>query len=207
MPRHEAPQKLHLMFSNPVFMKSVHAYNNVSAFTSIGATRPPPGGNPMFAQIYINDPDSAARVASRIRMTDGLSAEFLSDLDEVMEQYNPYVQQHAKSLLSAVGQPWKQLEQNIHDAKKKNTRRMNKHMKRIVTNTRLKTRKTSETKKKVEAKERKETPKRKETKKRSKIRMLMCTRDLSIRKSTVNFVFMLAMERTQGHTTRQPLPR
>ncbi|OWY94767.1 LOW QUALITY PROTEIN: Helitron helicase, partial [Phytophthora megakarya] len=91
-PRREAPRKLRLLFNNPVFMKSIRAYNNVSAFTSIGATRseplrvdesvtrrgiynfrvretvchlmgsllPPPGGKRMFAQIYINDPDSAA---------------------------------------------------------------------------------------------------------------------------------------------------
>ncbi|OWY95097.1 Helitron helicase, partial [Phytophthora megakarya] len=97
-PRREAPQKLRLLFNNPVFMKSIRAYNNVSVLTSIGATRseslrvdesvtrrgiynframgtvfhrmgpllPPPGGNPMFAQTYINDPDSATRVSSRI---------------------------------------------------------------------------------------------------------------------------------------------
>ncbi|OWZ09382.1 Helitron helicase [Phytophthora megakarya] len=161
----------------------------------MGSFLPPPGGNPMFAQICINDPDSAARVASRIRMTDGLSA------DTALTPNSSYT--YAESLLSAVDQLWTQLERNVHDAKKKNTRKMKKDIKRIVTNTSLKTRKTSETKKKVEAKERKRTPKRKETKRRSKIRMLMCTRDLSIRKSTVNFVFMLAMERTQGHTTRQ----
>ncbi|OWZ12880.1 Helitron helicase [Phytophthora megakarya] len=117
-PRREAPRKLRLLFNNPVFMKSIRAYNNVSAFTSIGATRseplrvdesvtrrgiynfhimgtvchrmglllPPPGGKRMLDQIYINDSDSAARVASRIRITGGLSEEFLSDLDEVMEQ-------------------------------------------------------------------------------------------------------------------------
>ncbi|OWZ09383.1 Helitron helicase [Phytophthora megakarya] len=38
-PRREAPQKLRLLFNNPVFMKSIRAYNNISAFTPIGATR------------------------------------------------------------------------------------------------------------------------------------------------------------------------
>ncbi|OWZ01528.1 Helitron helicase, partial [Phytophthora megakarya] len=146
-PRREAPRKLRLLFNNPVFMKSIRAYNNVSAFTSIGATRseplrvdesvtrrgiynfrvmgtvchrmgsllPPPGGKRTFAQIYpggkrlihINDPDSPVRVASRIRMTDGLSAEFLGDLDEVMEQYNSYVQQflHAREILIERSRP------------------------------------------------------------------------------------------------------
>ncbi|OWY93922.1 Helitron helicase [Phytophthora megakarya] len=186
---------------------SIRAYNNGSAFTSIGATRseplrvdesvtrrgiynfrvmgtvchrmgsllPPPGGKRMFAQIYINDPDSAARVASRIRMTDGLSAEFLSDIWMKLWSSTTLTPNssctHAKSVLSAVDQPCRQLEQNVYDAKKKNTRKMNKDMKRIAT------------------------------------KMVMCTRGLSILKLTVNFVFMLAMERTQGHTTHQPLPR
>ncbi|OWZ12202.1 Helitron helicase [Phytophthora megakarya] len=138
-PRREAPRKLRLLFNNPVFIKSMCAYNNVSAFTSIGATRSEPlrvdesvtnrgiynfrvmgivchrmgsllrtpGGKWMFAQIYINDPDSGARVANRIRMTDGLSAEFLSDLDEVMEQYHPYAQQflHAREILIERSRP------------------------------------------------------------------------------------------------------
>ncbi|OWZ22720.1 Helitron helicase [Phytophthora megakarya] len=135
-PSRDAARKIRLLFSNPVFMKSIRAYNNISAFTSIRAIRseplrvdesvtrrgiynfrvmgtvchrmgsllPPPGGNPMFVQIYINGPDSAARVA---RMTDGLGPEFLSDLDEVMEQYNSYVQQflHAREILIERSRP------------------------------------------------------------------------------------------------------
>ncbi|OWZ01244.1 Helitron helicase [Phytophthora megakarya] len=166
-PRREAHQKLRLLFSNPVFMKSIRVYNNVSAFTSIGATRseplrvdesgtrrgiynfrvmgtvchrmgsllPPPGANPMFAQIYINDPDSAARVSSHIRMTDGLSAEFLVDLDEVMEQYNPYAQQflHGREILIERSRPaLEAVEQNVDNAKQKNTTKMKIDMKRIT---------------------------------------------------------------------------
>ncbi|OWY92738.1 Helitron helicase [Phytophthora megakarya] len=37
--------------------------------------------------------------------------------------------------------------------------------------------------------------------------MLMYMTDVSIRKSTVNFVFILAMERTRGHPTRLLRPR
>ncbi|OWZ24248.1 Helitron helicase [Phytophthora megakarya] len=106
-PHGESLRKLRLLFNNPVFMKSIRAYNNTSAFTSIGGTRSEPlrvdesvtmrgiykscvmasWGIWVFAQIYINDHDSAACVASRIRTTDGMNAEFLSELDEVMEQY------------------------------------------------------------------------------------------------------------------------
>ncbi|OWY93284.1 Helitron helicase [Phytophthora megakarya] len=55
---------------------------------------------------------------------------------------------HVTTLTPNIDQPWKQLEQNVHDAKKKSTRKLKKEMKRIVNNMRLKTRKTSETKKK-----------------------------------------------------------
>ncbi|OWY98772.1 LOW QUALITY PROTEIN: Helitron helicase [Phytophthora megakarya] len=44
----------------------------------------------MFAQVYINDPDMAARVESRIGMTDGLDLRILETIDHVMVTHNEY---------------------------------------------------------------------------------------------------------------------
>ncbi|POM78915.1 LOW QUALITY PROTEIN: Helitron helicase-like protein [Phytophthora palmivora] len=131
-PPREAPEKLRLLFNNPVFMQSIRVYNNAFAFTSMGASRSEPlqvdecvtrrgvynfrvmgtvchqmGSLIPPPPIYISNPDSAARMASRIRMTDGLSAEILSDIDEVMEQNNPYAQQflHAREILIERSRP------------------------------------------------------------------------------------------------------
>ncbi|POM78979.1 Helitron helicase-like protein [Phytophthora palmivora] len=129
-PPREAPEKLRLLFNNPVIMQSITSMGalrskplqvdesvtrrsiyNVSVMGTVchqmGSLPPSPGGKPMFSQIYINDPDSAARVANRIRMTGGLSAEILSDTDNVMEQYNPYAQQflHVREYLVERSRP------------------------------------------------------------------------------------------------------
>ncbi|POM73708.1 Helitron helicase-like protein [Phytophthora palmivora] len=128
-PPREAPEKLRLLFNNPSIRAYNNAFPFTSMGASrseplqvnesvtrrgvynfcmmeivchrMGSLLPPPGGKPMFTQICINDPDSAVRVASRIRMTDALSAEILSDIGEVMEQHNPYAQQflHAREIL------------------------------------------------------------------------------------------------------------
>ncbi|POM69772.1 LOW QUALITY PROTEIN: Helitron helicase-like protein [Phytophthora palmivora] len=131
-PPRAAPEKLRLLFNNPVFMQSIRAYNNAFAFTSMRASRseplqvgesvtrrgvynfrvmfvlewdlfsrPPPGGTPQCAGC----PGWAA--AGRHIVTDGLSAEILSDIDEVMEQHNPYAQQflHAREILIERSRP------------------------------------------------------------------------------------------------------
>ncbi|OWZ04999.1 LOW QUALITY PROTEIN: Helitron helicase [Phytophthora megakarya] len=105
------PVELRRLYQNPGFKQLIRAYNNVSAFTSMGSSRfrplnvdesitrsrsgvynfrvqgyvchrmgsllPPPNRRPMYAQVYINDPDMQARVASRMDMTDGLDKDIL----------------------------------------------------------------------------------------------------------------------------------
>ncbi|POM62084.1 LOW QUALITY PROTEIN: Helitron helicase-like protein [Phytophthora palmivora] len=97
----EAPAELNRLFGNPRFKQSIRAYNNVFAFTSMGSSRtrslsvdergsvchlmgallPPLNRRPMFAQVYINDPNMEARVASRMGMTDGLNPAILEKID------------------------------------------------------------------------------------------------------------------------------
>ncbi|OWY96819.1 Helitron helicase [Phytophthora megakarya] len=104
------------------FCDSIRVYNNVLAFTSIGASETTalnvddsvtrdgvynfrvqgtvchrmgslltsPNRRNMFAQVYINDPDMATRVESRMGMTDGLDREILKTIDHVMETHNEY---------------------------------------------------------------------------------------------------------------------
>ncbi|OWZ22796.1 Helitron helicase [Phytophthora megakarya] len=54
----------------------------------------------MHAQVYINDPDMQARVASRMNMRDG-DKDILKTIDQVMTAHNPYSQQfmNARRLL------------------------------------------------------------------------------------------------------------
>ncbi|POM61843.1 Helitron helicase-like protein, partial [Phytophthora palmivora] len=59
----------------------------------MGALLPPLNRRPMFAQVYINDPDMEARVASRMGMTDGLDPAILEKIDQVMTAHNGYTQQ------------------------------------------------------------------------------------------------------------------
>ncbi|POM73386.1 LOW QUALITY PROTEIN: Helitron helicase-like protein [Phytophthora palmivora] len=120
-PPREAPAELSRLFGNPRFKQSIRAYNNVFAFTSMGSSRtrslnvdervtrsgvynfrvqgrmgallPPLNRRPMFAQVYINDPDMEARVASRMGMTDGLDPAILEKIDQVMTAHNGYTQQ------------------------------------------------------------------------------------------------------------------
>ncbi|KAK1943069.1 hypothetical protein P3T76_005706 [Phytophthora citrophthora] len=67
----------------------------------MGALLPPPNRRPMFAQVYINDLDIEARVASRMEMTDGLDPVILGKIDQVMTAHNGYTQQflNARTLL------------------------------------------------------------------------------------------------------------
>ncbi|POM75019.1 LOW QUALITY PROTEIN: Helitron helicase-like protein, partial [Phytophthora palmivora] len=67
----------------------------------MGALLPPLNRRPMFAQVYINDPDMEARVASRMGMTDGLDPAILEKIDQVMTAHNGYTQQflNARRLL------------------------------------------------------------------------------------------------------------
>ncbi|OWZ00842.1 Helitron helicase [Phytophthora megakarya] len=121
-------------YRNPGFKQLIRAYNNISAFTSMGSPRfrplnvdksrtrtsttfeckgmcatawnlyylhPTDDKCTMYAQVYINDPDMQARVASRMDMTDGLDKDILETIDQVMTTHNPYSQQfmNARSLL------------------------------------------------------------------------------------------------------------
>ncbi|OWY95143.1 Helitron helicase, partial [Phytophthora megakarya] len=43
----------------------------------------------MYAQVYINDPDMQARVASRMDMTDGFDKDIPETTDQVMATHNP----------------------------------------------------------------------------------------------------------------------
>ncbi|POM70086.1 LOW QUALITY PROTEIN: Helitron helicase-like protein, partial [Phytophthora palmivora] len=67
----------------------------------MGALLPPLNRRPMFAQVYINDPDMEAHVASRMGMTDGLDPAILEKIDQVMNAHNGYTQQflNARRLL------------------------------------------------------------------------------------------------------------
>ncbi|POM64692.1 Helitron helicase-like protein [Phytophthora palmivora] len=121
-PPREAPDKPRLLFKNPVFMQSIRAYNNDFAFTSMRASRSEPlqvdesvtrRGVYNFRVMGTGTSSPAppgerqSRVASRIRMTDGLSVEILNDIDEVMEQHNPYAQQflHAREIMIGRSRP------------------------------------------------------------------------------------------------------
>ncbi|OWZ20579.1 Helitron helicase [Phytophthora megakarya] len=56
----------------------------------MGSLLPPPNRRPMYAQVYISDPDMQAHVASRMDMTDGLDKNILETIDQVMTTHNPY---------------------------------------------------------------------------------------------------------------------
>ncbi|POM70617.1 Helitron helicase-like protein [Phytophthora palmivora] len=114
-----APAHLLPLFSNPRFMNSIRAYNNVFAFTSmdsvynfrvqgsvchrLGSLIPPSNRRAMYAQVYINDPDMDARVVSRMGMTDGLDQNIIETTDQVMTTSNEYTQGflNARNLLIA----------------------------------------------------------------------------------------------------------
>ncbi|OWY94101.1 Helitron helicase, partial [Phytophthora megakarya] len=113
-----SPVELRRLYRNPGFKQFIQAYNNVSAFTSAGSSRFRPlnvdesiirsrSGVYNFAQVYINDPDMQARVASRMDMTDGLDKDILETIDQVMTTHNPYSQQfmNARNLLNESAGP------------------------------------------------------------------------------------------------------
>ncbi|OWZ20556.1 LOW QUALITY PROTEIN: Helitron helicase [Phytophthora megakarya] len=64
---------------------------------------PPPNRRPMYAQVYINDPDRQARVASRMGMTDGLDKDILETIDQVMTTHNPYIHKRSSLLIESAG--------------------------------------------------------------------------------------------------------
>ncbi|POM80136.1 Helitron helicase-like protein [Phytophthora palmivora] len=76
----------------------------------MGALLPPLNRRPMFAQVYINDPDMEARVASRMGMTEGLDPAILEKIDQAMTAHNGYTQQflNARRILldRRTKQPW-----------------------------------------------------------------------------------------------------
>ncbi|OWZ19452.1 Helitron helicase [Phytophthora megakarya] len=67
----------------------------------MGSLLSPPNRRPMYAQVYIDDPDIQARVASRMDMTDGFDKDILETIDQVMTTHNPHSQQfmNARRLL------------------------------------------------------------------------------------------------------------
>ncbi|OWZ11714.1 Helitron helicase [Phytophthora megakarya] len=145
-PSCEAPQQLRLLFSNPVFMKSIRAYNNVSAFTSIGATLSVllrVNKSVMRREIYNFRVMGACGPCGKLHQNKGWI-----ELRNITTLSPNSSYTHAIFSLISVDQPWKQLEQIRHDTKKKNTREMNKNLKRMVTNTRIENQKKSEAKKK-----------------------------------------------------------
>lgn len=63
-----------------------------SVCSRLGSLLYPRYGRAMFALVYINDPDMEARVASRMRKTDGLDSAILRKIDRVMAVPNEYTQ-------------------------------------------------------------------------------------------------------------------
>ncbi|OWZ01342.1 LOW QUALITY PROTEIN: Helitron helicase [Phytophthora megakarya] len=123
VPTARCPIELRRFYQNPGFKQLIRA-NKISSFTSMGSSRFRPlnvdesitqsrsGCEGMCAaawdlyyllptQVYINDPDMQARVASRMGMTDGLGKDILETIDQVMTTHNPYSQQfmNARNLL------------------------------------------------------------------------------------------------------------
>lgn len=121
--RRGPPMPLARLFNDAEFLRMACVYNNVFAFTSMGAKKlqvdetvagsrgvytfrvmgslchrlgsliPPAGTTPKFAQIYMTDPNIAPRVGHRSRMTDGLDPAILTELEVMMQEHNPYAQQ------------------------------------------------------------------------------------------------------------------
>ncbi|OWY96672.1 LOW QUALITY PROTEIN: Helitron helicase [Phytophthora megakarya] len=67
----------------------------------MGSLLSPPNRRSIYEQVYMNDQDMQARVASRMDMTDGLEKDVLETIDQVMTTHNPHSQQfmNARRLL------------------------------------------------------------------------------------------------------------
>ncbi|OWY99198.1 LOW QUALITY PROTEIN: Helitron helicase [Phytophthora megakarya] len=84
---------IHLNVDESITRSQTGVYNyRVVCDHRMGSLLPPPNRRPMYAQVYINDPDIQARVASQMDMTDGLDKDILETIDQVMITHNSYSQ-------------------------------------------------------------------------------------------------------------------